>query len=117
MINRITVLEEVGKISDSIKFADDPAGEVKKNITQIKISKWINSSIYYDKINKIPDKESKFLIKKLHVMSSNIFLPILSNSGPTINVLKKLDRDKGSIYLLIYDCVKWNLFYKVAGNL
>jgi hypothetical protein len=39
MINRITVLEEVGKISDSIKFADDPAGEVKKNITQIKISK------------------------------------------------------------------------------
>jgi len=46
IIKRIRVLEEVGNISDAIKLADDPAGEVKKNITLIRISSEIRSETY-----------------------------------------------------------------------
>lgn len=35
---RIKVLDEVGNIYDAIKLADEPAGEVKKNMKQIKTS-------------------------------------------------------------------------------
>lgn len=36
--NNIKVLEDVGKISDAIKLADDPAGDVKKNMKQMSTS-------------------------------------------------------------------------------
>lgn len=35
---RINVLDEVGNIYDAIKLADEPAGEVKKNMKQMKTS-------------------------------------------------------------------------------
>ena len=45
MRKRIKVLDEVGNIYDAIKLADDPAGDVKKNMKQIKISSQINLSM------------------------------------------------------------------------
>jgi hypothetical protein len=44
--NSINVREFVGNISDAIKLADDPAGDVKKNIMQINIYSHIKESIY-----------------------------------------------------------------------
>lgn len=35
---RIKVLDEVGKIYDAMRLADEPAGEVKKNMKQMKTS-------------------------------------------------------------------------------
>lgn len=114
--NRINVREEVGNISEAIKLADEPAGEVKKNMTQITISNRNKSSINCDNINSIPEKPSKITIK-LHVIKRSNFLPNLSKRGPTIKVLKKLDNDKGNIYNAICDWLKWKVFYRVPGNL
>lgn len=94
--NKINVREEVGKISEAIKFADEPAGEVKKNMTQINISNQNKSLMNCDKINSVPEKPSK-LSKKLHVIRRSSFLPNLSKRGPTIKVLKKLDNDSGNM--------------------
>lgn len=54
---------------------------------------------------------------KIHVVKSNCLRPILSNNGPTIKVLIKLDNDNGNMYELICSCYKWNLFSSVTGNL
>ena len=35
IMKRMRVLEFVGKISEAIRLADDPAGEVKKNMQQM----------------------------------------------------------------------------------
>lgn len=42
---RINVLEDVGNIYEAIKLADEPAGDVKKNMKHIKTSSHINSFI------------------------------------------------------------------------
>lgn len=39
---RINVLEDVGNIYEAIKLADEPAGDVKKNMKHIKTSSHIN---------------------------------------------------------------------------
>ncbi len=116
IINSINVLEDVGNIYEAIRLAEDPAGDVKKNITQINTYNHIRFYTYCVHISRIPDSPS-ILIIELHVTKSSCFLPILSNRGPIIRVLIKLDSDKGSINMLISDCPKWNLFYKMAGNL
>lgn len=54
--NNIKVLDEVGKISEAIKFADEPAGDVKKNIKQIRASSQINWSIHWDAISNTPEQ-------------------------------------------------------------
>jgi len=45
MRKRINVLDEVGNIYDAIKLADEPAGDVKKNMKHIKTSSQINLSM------------------------------------------------------------------------
>ena len=45
MRKRIKVLDEVGNIYDAIRLADDPAGDVKKNMKHIKTSSQINLSM------------------------------------------------------------------------
>jgi hypothetical protein len=43
MRNKIIVLEDVGNISEAIRLAEDPAGEVKQNIKQVRTSSHNNS--------------------------------------------------------------------------
>ena len=43
--NKINVLEDVGNISEAIKLADEPAGDVKKNMKHMKNSSQNNYSI------------------------------------------------------------------------
>jgi hypothetical protein len=52
----------VGKISDAIRFAEDPAGDVKTNMKQITTSSQINYLIVSLTMSKIPDKASELLL-------------------------------------------------------
>jgi hypothetical protein len=56
---RTKVLDEVGNIYEAIKLADEPAGEVKKNMKHMKTSSQISSLMYCEIINRIPENESK----------------------------------------------------------
>lgn len=60
--NSTSVLDEVGKISDAIRFAEDPAGDVKTNMKQITTSSHINYLIVSLTTSKIPDNASELLL-------------------------------------------------------
>ena len=57
--NNTNVRDEVGKIYDAMRLADEPAGEVNTNIKQITTSSQINYLIISLTISKIPDNESE----------------------------------------------------------
>lgn len=115
IIQSAKVRAYVGKIYEAIKFADEAAGEVKKNIQQTEISSIICPSIKNStKSNNIPDIVSYINIF-LHVTNIMIFLPKVSKKVPTANVLKKLTNDNGSIYRLICCWSKSYLSVSVDG--
>ena len=60
--NSTSVLDEVGKIYDAIRFAEDPAGDVNTNMKQITTSSHINYLIVSLTMSKIPDKASELLM-------------------------------------------------------
>lgn len=55
IMNRIKVLEEVGKISEAMRLADEPAGDVKKNMKQMSTSKPVRLYKYWDNMSNIPE--------------------------------------------------------------
>ena len=59
IINRTKVLEEVGNISEAMRLAEDPAGEVKMNMKQISTSSHMSYLIAYEHMSNIPETESK----------------------------------------------------------
>jgi hypothetical protein len=56
-MNKTKVLEDVGKISDAIRLADEPAGEVKKNMKQINSSSQLRLYTYCERIKIIPEQQ------------------------------------------------------------
>jgi hypothetical protein len=58
MINNTSVLDEVGNISEAMRLAEEPAGEVKMNMKQISISSHMSYLIAYEHMSNIPETES-----------------------------------------------------------